>query len=184
MTGLVSASSSGIALLHRNTTTTNGDPNMNHAHSHLLIKHGVAAMIVALLGGFMLTFSMLGGISFSPLPIFIEYELPGTPQGWRAVHLGMLMNGMMAILLGAAIRWLVVTPRGGAIVAWGTIIAVWGNFCFYLFSMFGHNHGLTLGDNRLGPGNWAGAMAFIPAIVGAVTLLAALIVMLRARPAA
>jgi hypothetical protein len=50
--------------------------------------------------------------------------------------------------------------------------------------MFGHNHGLTLGDNRLGPGNWAGAMAFIPAIVGAVTLLAALIVMLRARPAA
>jgi hypothetical protein len=152
-------------------------------HSHRLIKNGIAAMIVALLGGFMLTFSMLGGISLSPLPIFISYTLPGTVPGWRAVHLGMMLNGMMAVLLGLALRWLLVSARGAAIVAWGTIIAVWGNFCFYLFSMFGFNHGLTLGDNRLGPGNWAGALAFLPAIVGAVTLLVALFVMVRAKPA-
>jgi hypothetical protein len=156
---------------------------MASLHSHRLIKNGIAAMIVALLGGFMLTFTMLGGISLSPLPIFIPYTLPGTAAGWHAVHLGMLLNGMMAIVLGLALRWLVVSAREGAIVAWGTIIAVWGNFCFYLFSMFGHNHGLTLGGNQLGPGNWAGALAFLPAIVGAVTLLVALIVMVRAKPA-
>lgn len=156
---------------------------MGHANSNLLVKNGIAALIVALLGGFMLTFAMLGGISLSPLPVFIPAEMPGTLAGWRAVHLGMLMNGGMAIVLGLALRGLVVTPRGGKIVAWGTIIAVWGNFCFYLFSMFGQNHGLTVGDNRLGPGNWAGALAFIPAIVGAVTLLVALVVMLKARAA-
>ena len=155
---------------------------MKHAHSYLLIKNGIAAMIVALLGGFMLTFYMLGGISFSPLPIFIEAELPGTMEGWRAVHLGMLMNGMMAILLGVVLRWMLLSGRGSVIVAWGTIIAVWGNFCFYLFAMFGHNHGLSLGDNRLGEGNWAGALAFLPALLGAVTLLVALTVLFRAKP--
>ncbi len=155
---------------------------MAHASSNLLVKNGLAAMIVALIGGFMLTFSMLGGISLSPLPMFFGVEIPGTAAGWRAVHLGMLMNGMMAIVLGLALRWRTVTPRGEALVTWGVLIAIWGNFCFYLFSMFGQNHGLTMGDNRLGPGNWAGALAFLPAIVGAVTLIVALVVLFRAKP--
>ena len=41
-------------------------------------------------------------------------------------------------------------------------------------------NGLTLGSNRLGEGNWAGAAAFIPAVVGAVTLITVVIVLLRA----
>ena len=139
-------------------------------------------MIVALLGGFMLTFSMLGGISLSPLPFFFGMEFPGTVQGWRVVHLGMLMNGMMAILLGAVMRYLAVSGQQASRVSWGVIIAVWGNFCFYLFSMFGYNHGLSLGSNRLGEGNWAGAMAFVPALIGAVTLLVALFILIRAKP--
>lgn len=145
-----------------------------------MIKNGLAAMLVALLGGFMLTFEMLGGLSFSPLPLFIQMDLPGSVAGWKAVHLGMLMNGMMAIVLGLALRTLKVDAAAERRVAWGVLIAVWGNFCFYLFSMFGHNHGLSLGDNRLGPGNWAGALAFLPALIGAVTLIYALVVMWRA----
>lgn len=155
-----------------------------HSSSHRLVKHGLAAMIVALLGGFMLTFEMLGGVSFSPLPIFIGMEMPGTVAGWKAVHLGMLMNGMMAIVLGLAIRVLAVEAAAANRVSWAVLIAVWGNFCFYLFAMFGQNHGLTLGDNRLGEGNWAGAAAFLPAILGAITLLYALVVLVRAKPLA
>jgi hypothetical protein len=154
---------------------------MRYVHSNRLIKHGMAAMIIALLAGFMLLFSMIGAISFSPLPILIPYEIPGTAQGWRMVHLGMMMNGLMGILLGASLRWLVVTDRGAAWVGWGTIIAIWGNFCFYLFGMFAPNHGVTLQDNRLGEANFAGVIAFVPAFVGAVTLLIALIVLLRAK---
>lgn len=155
---------------------------MNNPSSHRLVRHGLAAMIVALLGGFMLTFEMLGGLSFSPLPVFIGMEMPGTVAGWKAVHLGMLMNGMMAIVLGLAMRVLAVEAASANRVSWAVLIAVWGNFCFYLFAMFGHNHGLSLGANRLGEGNWAGAAAFLPAILGAVTLLYALVVLIRARP--
>ena len=152
---------------------------MNTLHSHRLIKNGIFAMLLAMLAGFMLIFSMIGAISFSPLPL-IDASIPGTPQGWRMVHLGMIMNGLMAILLGLCMRWLVVTARGAAIVSWGTITAIWGNSAFYLFGMFAPNHGVTLQSNRLGEANLAGAIAFLPALVGVVTLLAALIVLFRA----
>lgn len=154
---------------------------MTQLHSHRLIKNGILAMIISLVAGFMLLFSMIGAISLSPLPIIIDTAIPGTPQGWRIVHLGMMMNGLMAILLGASLRWLVVTGRGAAIVSWGTIIAVWGNFSFYLFGMFAPNHGVTLQSNRLGEASLAGTLAFFPALLGAVTLLVALIVLLRAQ---
>lgn len=153
---------------------------MTSKTSEALIKNGLAGLLVALIAGFMLTFKMLGGLSFSPIPIFIEYDLPGTVAGWRAVHLGMLLNGMMAIVLGMVVRLFVLADGQANIVRWGVLIALWGNFCFYLFSMFGYNHGLSLGSNRLGEGNWAGAAAFIPAVVGAVTLITVVIVLLRA----
>lgn len=155
---------------------------MNTLYSHRLIKNGILAMLFSLVAGFMLIFSMLGAISLSPLPIFIDASIPGTPQGWRIVHLGMMMNGLMAILLGASLRWLSVSTRGAAIVSWGTIIAIWGNFTFYLFGMFAPNHGLTWQTNRLGEANLAGAIAFFPALLGAVTLFVALIVLLQAKP--
>lgn len=148
--------------------------------SAVLIKNGLAGMLIALIGGFMLTFKMLGGLSFSPIPIFIEYDLPGTVAGWRAVHLGMLLNGIMAIVLGMVVRLFVLRDGQASTVRWGVLIALWGNFCFYVFSMFGYNHGLTMGANRLGVGNWAGAAAFLPAVVGAVTLITVVIVLLRA----
>ena len=155
---------------------------MRNGASNRLIKHGLAAMIVALLAGFVLIFSMVGAISLSPLPIFIHFDMPGTPQGWRIVHLGAMLNGLMAVLLGVAMRWVAVTERGAAIVSWGTITAIWANIGFYVFGMFAPNHGVTLQSNRLGEANLAGVVAFVPAFVGAFTLLVALVVLFRAKP--
>lgn len=157
---------------------------MNGPHAHRMIKHGIAAMLVALAGGFALTFTMLQGISLSPVPVFLDIQLPGTERGWRIFHIGMLMNGMMAIALAFALRAVTVTATGAAIVSWGVIIAVWGNASFYLFGMFAPNHGLSLHDSPLGEPSLAGALAFIPAVIGAVTLTAALILLLRGRMAA
>mgnify|MGYP000315381249 CR=1 FL=1 len=145
-----------------------------------VIKHGILALIVALVGGFALIFSMIQGISLSPLPVFIDVIIPGSPEGWRILHVGMLMNGIMAVALGLVLDRLSVTVRGEAIAGWGIILAVWGNFLFYLFGMFAPNHGVTMGDNALGEGTLAGAIAFFPALLGAVSLISALVVMFRA----
>ena len=109
--------------------------------------------------------------------------MPGTAQGWRMVHLGTMMNGLMGVLIGLAMRRFALTDRGAATVAWGTILAIWGNFSFYVFGMFAPNHGVTLQANRLGEANWAGILAFVPAFAGAITLLVALVVLLSAKPA-
>ena len=47
---------------------------------------------------------------------------------------------------------------------------------------FAANHGLSLQDSPLGEASLAGAAAFLPALIGAVSLLVALIVMLMAGP--
>ena len=151
---------------------------MNGLHANRMIKHGVAAMLVALVGGFALAFSMLQGVSLSPIPVFLDVEIPGSTRGWRIFHIGMLMNGIMAIALAFALRAVTVTATGAALVSWGAIIAVWGNGMFYLFGMFAQNHGLSLHESPLGDPSLAGALAFIPAIVGAVALTVALIVLL------
>lgn len=155
---------------------------MQSHYANLLVKHGIVAMLVALVSGFLLIFSMLGGISLSPIPVLIEFDLPGTTQGWRVVHLGMLMNGMMAIILGIAMRFLYLPDRKAFWVSTGTAIAVWANFLFYLFGMFAPNHGLTLEGNRLGGASIAGAFAFFPALFGAITLSYALLLMFFAEP--
>lgn len=155
---------------------------MQTYYSNLLIKNGLVAMLLALFSGFLLIFSMIGGMSLSPLPILIEFELPGTTEGWRVVHVGTLLNGIMAIALGLSMRCFMLTDGQAFRVCMGTAIAVWGNLAFYLFGMFAPNHGVTLEANRLGEASLAGALAFVPALIGAVTLIYAVFVLFRAPP--
>lgn len=152
------------------------------SHSHLLLKNGLLVMILGLFGGFGLVFSMMQAISFSPLPIIIDYAFPGSPEGWRMFHLGMLLNGLMAVVVGLALRSFDLTPATSTVATWGTLIAIWGNFCFYLFGMFAPNHGLSLQGNRLGEASLAGTLAFVPAFIGALTLIVALFALLKSRP--
>ena len=156
---------------------------MQSHYAHKLLKHGVAAMLVGLFSGFLLIFSMIGGMSLSPIPVLIPFELPGTTEGWRIIHLGMLLNGMMAILLSVAMRALYMPDKKAFWVSVGITIAIWGNFMFYVFGMFAPNHGVTLEANRLGEASIAGALAFVPAVIGAVTSIYALILMLLSEPA-
>jgi hypothetical protein len=152
---------------------------MQAYYSGRLIKHGFLALVVALIAGFLLIFSMIGGMSLSPVPILIEFELPGGVEGWRVVHVGMLMNSIMAIAIGAAMRTVHLEESAAYRVYMGTAIAIWCNFMFYLFGMFAPNRGVTLEANRLGEASLAGAAAFIPALIGSVTLIYAAVVMWR-----
>lgn len=147
-----------------------------------MVRTGLLAMLVSLLAGFGLLFALLGGLSLSPLPVIIEMAIPGSVSGWRVLHLGMMTNGLMAIALGLVLRQVAVAPATAHRIALGTTIAVWGNFAFYLFGMMAPNRGLTLAGNSFGPASLAGALAFVPALIGAFTLLAAVWALMRAAP--
>ena len=89
---------------------------MRQHNSNRLIKNGAVAILIGMAGGFGMIFAMIGGISLSPIPVFFGLEIPGSIQGWRMVHTGMLMNGMMAILLGLLLRFYAVSNLGAAVL--------------------------------------------------------------------
>lgn len=155
---------------------------MQRHYSSKLIRHGLAGILFSLAAGFILIFSMIGGASLSPIPILIEFDIPGSIKGWRGVHIGMMMNGIMAVSLGCAMRAVYLNETQAFRVFGGTIAAVWGNCMFYFFGMFAPNHGLTLEANALGEASLAGALAFFPALIGAITLFYAVTCMLGAEP--
>lgn len=155
---------------------------MQNYYSTRTMKHGLSVMVVGLVSGFFLIFAMLGGASLNPIPAFIAFDFPGTAQGWRVVHVGALMNGIMALGIGVSMRFFYLSDAKARWVSIGTLIAIWGNLSFYVFGMFAPNHGLTLQDNRLGEASLAGALAFAPALLGAITLIWALLVVLRSEP--
>lgn len=141
--------------------------------SRMLQQHGLLAILVGLIGGFALVAVLIGGLSASPLPVFIELHVPGSARGWIGFHLGMLMNGILALVLDRVLveRELSRTRRN--LIAGGIVLAVWGNCAFYLFSMFAPNRGLTAGSNALGSANVFGDLAYYPAIAGAIALIVA-----------
>lgn len=151
-------------------------------HQRMMMRHGLIICLVGLIGGFMLLFSVIGGISLSPLPLFFDYQLPGTSAQWRAVHVGNIMNGLMAILFALAMAKLDLSSGGKKFVSFGTVATIWGNAGFYIFGIFSPNKGLSLGDNPVGEANWAGVIAFAPAFIVAFVLMAIVITMIRAIP--
>lgn len=146
----------------------------------LLQQNGLLAIFIGLVGGFVLVASLIGGISASPLPLFVSLRVPGTSSGWLSFHLGMLMNGMMALVLERTLSTRTVTRLKSATICWGVIIAVWGNAAFYLFSMFAPNRGLTSDANLFGPPSLSGYLAYFPAIAGAIGLILATVLLLMA----
>ena len=155
---------------------------MQNYYSNKLLKDGLLAMLIGLFGGFLLAFSMLGSIGVSPIPFQLEVDFPGSTRGWRILHVGTLMNGMMGVLLALAMRAFYLSDGQSRGIFLGISIAIWGNFCFYLFGMFAPNHGLSVGANRLGEASLAGALAYLPAMVAAITSIMAIIVLLRSEP--
>jgi len=153
-------------------------------HQRLLVQHGLVVLLIGLVGGFFLLFSVLGQISLSPLPLAFDYVIPGDAAQWRAVHVGNIMNGLMAIIFALLIPALTLSETTVRRIAIGLVCTIWGNALFYIFGILTPNRGLSLGDNPVGEANWAAPIAFAPAFIVAFVLMVIVIVMLRNLPAA
>ena len=136
-----------------------------------MIKNGLAIILIGLIGGFFLGWNVIGFISFPPLPLSIDVQVPGTAAAWRAVHTGNIMNGIMALVLAALLYWTDMSRASANRISWMVVLVIWGNCIFYIAAAFAPNHGLSMGDNAAGPGNMAGIIAYIPAIIAAYVLI-------------
>lgn len=147
-----------------------------------LLRHGLAVMIVGLVAGFVLAFSILGQISLSPFPFVIPYQMPGTTAAWARMHSGCLMNGLMLLVFAAIHGYFPL--RGPTIgkIARCFIVVAWANVLFYFFGALSPNRGLALSQTPAGVADWASYLAYIPAVVGAGLLIGVLVTLLFSLP--
>ena len=128
--------------------------------SKLAIANGMVVLFIGLIAGVMLVFSMLGGVGLWPLPI-VEVDVRGTARGWTAAHVGGILNGVMIAVLAVLMSRLEMTGKAAFWVGWGLIITGWANTIFYWAGNMSANRGLSVTATPYGPGDVAGALAFL-----------------------
>lgn len=137
------------------------------AYQKQLTGHALILLIIGLLAGFMLAFSLIGGLELLP-SVFIGIPVFGTTEGWVRAHSGGIMNGLMLIafafilphcgLAGARIRF----------YAKGIIFAGWANTVFYWTGNASGSRSLSFGDNVLGTSNIFGVIGYTLAVIAAL----------------
>lgn len=143
----------------------------NMTQTYRLIRHGLLVILVGLFCGFGLGFAINGEVGLSPIPITFDYTMAAEPRAWRSAHVGAITNGLMSLLFAAVLPFLSLQTRAAQKVVTGTVIVIWGNTVFYVAALWAPNRGLSFGATDAGPGNLAGAIAYIPAVVAAVLLI-------------
>lgn len=134
----------------------------------LLIGHGALVILVALIAGVMLGFSLVEGIRLWPF-MDISMEIPGSTRGWKTAHTGGLMNGIMIIVVALSLSRIHLSTKQMTWVYWLFVCTAWGNTIFYWFGNFAANRGLSVGATRFGEGDIYGAIAYL--IVSPVMVL-------------
>ena len=135
--------------------------------------HGILMIFCTLLFGVGLWMNLVGG--FEVIPGYIlQFQVPGTPEGWARAHVGPALNGMMVIAVAFVLPGLSFAEKTARVLGWIIVADGWSNVGFYLFSNFSPNRGLTFGANKFGAGDIFSFLALAPAYLFGVLALGAL----------
>lgn len=152
------------------------------ASTYELMRHSLMVLLLGLLAGLGLAFSINGVVGIPPIPITWEYTMAAEPRAWRSAHVGSITNGLMGLLLAILIPFMGLTAKAIQRISLGTIIVIWGNLVFYIAALWAPNRGLSYTDTDAGPGNLAGIIAYIPAITAAGLLIGIVLYLILAIP--
>lgn len=139
----------------------------------VIAGHGVLMILCTLLFGVGFWMSLLGGFELIPGTV-LEFNVPGTPEGWRKAHTGPALNGMMVLGVAIVLPMLTFEARKSRLLAWVVVADGWSNVAFYFFGNLAVNRGLSFGDNQFGEGNYFSVLALGPAYVFGLLAIGAL----------
>ncbi len=143
-----------------------------------MIGHGLLVVLVAMLAGLMLMFTLLGGMEIWPGTI-VSIPAYGTSEGWVRAHTGGVTNGLLVLAVAWALPKLELSAMKQRVVAYGFVYVAWSFTVFYWFGNAAGNRALTFGDNPLGPSDLMGILGFLPALPSVFLVLALLIIAAR-----
>tara|TARA_R110002073_G_scaffold88686_2_gene210474 strand:- start:7 stop:492 length:486 start_codon:yes stop_codon:yes gene_type:complete len=148
--------------------------------SYKVMGHAMLVLLIGLLSGIGLIFSLLDAVTLWPLPAW-EVSIPGSTRGWQAAHVGGILNGVMIAGVAVLMTKLSLTGKRALWVGWGMIITGWANTVFYWAGNFSQNRGLSVAETPYGPGDIWGALAFLGGGAGMVfTIVAAVMLAMAA----
>lgn len=136
----------------------------------VMLINGFMVILFAMLAGFMLMFSLLGGLEIWPDNI-VPIPVYGTGEGWVRAHSGGAMNGLLVIAVGLSLPKMVLSPLLQRLTAYGFIYVAWSFTIFYWFGNAAGNRALTFGDNPLGSSDIFGIIGFLPALPSVVVVV-------------
>ncbi len=118
---------------------------------------------------------LLGGFEIYP-GFILNFDIPGTAEGWRKAHTGPALNGMMVIAVAFVLPTLAFSARAERNLGWIIVGDGWSNVIFYFFGNLTPNRGLSFGDNVFGAGDIVSVIALGPAYLFGVLAIGALFV--------
>ena len=148
---------------------------MLNAFARKMAGHGILMIFCTLLFGVGLWMHLVGGFEIIPGYI-IEFNVPGSPEGWARAHGGPALNGMMVIAVAFVLPSLGFTEKTAKLLGWIIVLDGWSNVGFYFFGNFSPYRALTFGPNSFGPGDIFSVIALAPAYLFGVLALGALAV--------
>lgn len=141
----------------------------------IMMGNGALMIFSALVGGLGLWIFLLGGFELVPGYV-LDFQLPGSADGWKRAHTGPVMNGLMVTAIAFGLPLLNISERTARILGWIIMLDGWSNVGFYFFSNFSPNRGLAFGASRLGPADIFSFLALAPAYLFGVLAMGALLV--------
>ncbi len=136
----------------------------------VMIGNGLLVILVAMLAGFMLMFSLLGGVEIWPGKI-VSVPMYGTTDGWVRAHTGGSLNGVLVIVVALAMPFLRLSEFMQKFTAYGFIYIAWSFTVFYWLGNASSNRALSLGPNPLGEPDMIGLIGFLPGLPSVVLVI-------------
>ena len=141
----------------------------------IMIANGLVVVLIAMLAGFMLMFTLLGGVEVWPGKI-IPLPLYGSSEGWVRAHTGGTLNGMLVIVIALVLPKLRLSAFMQRFTAYGFIYIAWSFTVFYWLGNASSNRALSMGDSPLGEADTIGLIGFLPGVPNVILVVVLLAV--------
>lgn len=92
--------------------------------------NGVLMILCTLLGGVAYWVHLIGGFELCPGYI-LQFQLPGTDEGWRRAHIGPALNGLMVIGISLVLPTLGFAQKKAKMLGWLVVADGWANVTFF-----------------------------------------------------
>ncbi len=129
----------------------------------VMLSNGFLVILVSMLAGFMLMFSLVGGFEIWPGTI-LDFSVYGSTEGWVRAHSGGLTNGLLVLAVAFALPHMSLSKFQEKLLAYGFIYVAWSFTVFYWLGNASANRALTFGDSPLGESSLISVLGFLPGL--------------------